>query len=190
MNLLLLVASLACDGAEPLHALNLNLGLGATFLRTGGEGFGQNVFGGATFEASHARKHGAFWYETGISGVAGADLGMTSGLSTDKIVGGGLHFDASCSFVRWTSLDLKAGLGIGAKYIRRERRTNDMDENHHLHLVSRRITHRLGVCARGLLAIDIHGSDGIGGIEIRPFKLEIGAPYSAFTPGIAVYWPI
>lgn len=190
MNLFLLAASLAFPGAEPLQAMDLNLGLGAILLRTGGEGFGQNVFGGATLEASHAQKHGDLWFETGISGVAGAELGMNSGSSSDEILGGGLHFDASYSIVGWTYLDLKAGLGIGAKYIRREQRDNDMDENHRFYLVSRRITHRFGGCARGLLAINIHGSDGIGGIEIRPFKLEIGVPYSAITPSVAVYWPI
>lgn len=190
MNLFLVAASFAFHGAEPMQALDLNLGLGAILLRNGGEGFGQNVFGGAAFEASHAQKHGALWYETGISGVAGAELGMNSGSSSDEIFGGGLHFDAGCSIVRWTYLDLKAGLGIGAKYIRREQRENDMDENRRLHLASRRITHRFGVCARGLLAINIHGSDDIGGIEIRPFKLEIGAPYSSITPSVALYLSI
>jgi len=190
MNFLIASIMLLSSHAEPLNALELDFGPGMIVQDASRIGFDQELFIGVSLEASYASKQGAAWLELGISGLLGGGVSMNSGAYDDDLRGLGLHFDASYSLLSSSYVDLKAGLGVGAKWVQREHQDNELDQNHVPHPVSRRIGNLFVGCGRGLLAINIHGKRGIGGLELRPFKMELGPRIFDFMPSLAIYVPM
>jgi hypothetical protein len=190
MSLLIAALLFLTHRAEPQEALDLSFGPGFILHDVGVEGLGQEVFAGAVLELSYAQKEESLWLEFGLSGLVGGDVGMNSGLSSDVIRGGGIHFDAAYSMLQSRYVDLKLGIGAGAKYLQRVHEEKTMDKAFEYHLESRRTTSYFEVGARGLVALNLHGRGGMGGIEFRPIKGELGPSFFDMTPSLAVYWPI
>lgn len=190
MNCLLAIVLFLSHRAEPLQAIDFGLGVGFIAHKTNWEGLGDEVFAGGGVEVAYAQKYDAVWSEIGASGLFGAGIGMTSGLIDEYIQCFGMHLDAGYSLVKSSYVDLKLGIGAGGKYLRRERQSNAMDRSHNLYLVSRKERAEFQVCARGMAALNLHMRNGIGGVEIRPIKMELGPSFFDFTPSASVYWAI